>query len=314
MPPSVTLKHQAYRHVDHLELMAVEEVKRFVNYWRYDMGLCEQRGGWMYGYYREDSHYLLGIRAVCEAIYEPPQACISDVVSFLHDPQLVTADRLAAGLGLERIGWIFTHLPRDELLTAQELTQAARYQLELLRSNHFSRYPVTKFVTCTITTNDKGEPTPNAFMISDMGMALLRDGLLADPPPDTTHVMVRAAKEAELLPQVLESGKETTKFDADWLVVRVNESAPIKVRSLFTSPATFPCENRKNTQQPAQVKAFLRATANSNLPLVERVCNFHFLLYLSHLFDGDTALAVAHCVRDRTEIEGGMAEILNSIG
>lgn len=38
--------------------------------------------------------------------------------------------------------------------------------------------------------------------------------------------------QGELLPQILESGKETTQFDARWFIVRVNESAPRKVRCI----------------------------------------------------------------------------------
>lgn len=83
LPKSVTLKHQVYRHVDHLELMCVKEFQSFVSFWRNDLGGLQQRCGWMIGYYVEDENYEQGIRAVCEAIYEPPQvglqltACVS---------------------------------------------------------------------------------------------------------------------------------------------------------------------------------------------------------------------------------------------
>eukprot|EP00922_Rhytidocystis_sp_ex-Travisia-forbesii_P072191 GHVS01107663.1.p1 GENE.GHVS01107663.1~~GHVS01107663.1.p1 ORF type:complete len:524 (-),score=85.76 GHVS01107663.1:236-1753(-) len=316
VPPTVTLKHQAYRHVDHLELMNVDEVKGFVNYWRYELDMCQQRGGWMYGYYKEDHHYPLGIRAVCETIYEPPQISSGGGVQFLADADLERADRIAAKLGIERIGWMFTHLPRDELLTADEVVQAARFQWQGINENHFTKYPVAKFVTCTITPDAKngGEPVPNAFMVSDMGMALVRDSLVTDVQPDTTHIMLRKPEHGELLPQVLESGAETEKFDADWFVVRVNESAPIKVRSLFRSNTKFPVENRMVAQQPAHLKTYFNSfgqiPASDNW---QKFTNFHLLLYVSKLFDIETSLSIAECIANQTVVDQGLEDILKSI-
>ena len=42
----------------------------FVRYWQ-GKDMMEQRGGYLYGYYRDDSHYPEGCRAVLEGIYEP---------------------------------------------------------------------------------------------------------------------------------------------------------------------------------------------------------------------------------------------------
>merc|ERR550534_125024 len=44
MPMSVTLQHQKYRHVDHLEYMNAQEVQNFVAYWR-SQHMIEQRCG-----------------------------------------------------------------------------------------------------------------------------------------------------------------------------------------------------------------------------------------------------------------------------
>lgn len=75
----------------------------------------------------------------------------------------------------------------------------------------------------------------------------------------------------EVLPHILETGAATTRFDADWFVVRVNESAPKKVglsflilvllyfmqcRSRFAH-ASFPRENRAVATQPGAIKVGL---------------------------------------------------------
>lgn len=83
MPPSINMKRQEYRHVDYVQFMNSAEISNFVNYW---LNTFEERVGWLYGYYAEDPDYELGIRAVVEAIYEPPQVGTYNNVSILEDP------------------------------------------------------------------------------------------------------------------------------------------------------------------------------------------------------------------------------------
>eukprot|EP00920_Eleutheroschizon_duboscqi_P014042 GHVT01032823.1.p1 GENE.GHVT01032823.1~~GHVT01032823.1.p1 ORF type:complete len:328 (+),score=48.47 GHVT01032823.1:610-1593(+) len=320
VPPSVTLKHQPYRHVDHLELMAVEEVQQFVHHWRFDLEMNVQRTGWMYGYYREDTHYPLGIRAVCEAIYEPPQVDVEGVARFLPDPSLPTADALAQRLGLERIGCIFTHLPRQELLQPHEILRLCKLQLESLRGRpeHFTGYGASKFITCTVAldANRNGEPTPNAFMVSDMGMALVRDGLIAEEQPDPSLLRLRAPLPNELLPLVLESGHEKNQFDSDWFLVRVNESAPKKVRCFFKL-GHFPRENRHGQEQtPRMIKDFFRHPAIRGIDAKSswlRFSDFHLLLYVAKLFDLDTAFALCDAIKNEEPVDRNLEDVLTSI-
>lgn len=53
------------------------------------------------------------------------KACGS--VELLPDPRRPTVNALAAALGLQCVGFLFTHLPREELLTAEEILRSARY-------------------------------------------------------------------------------------------------------------------------------------------------------------------------------------------
>lgn len=77
------MKRQEYRHVDYVQFMNSAEISNFVNYW---LNTFEERVGWLYGYYAEDPDYELGIRAVVEAIYEPPQVGTYNNVNILEDP------------------------------------------------------------------------------------------------------------------------------------------------------------------------------------------------------------------------------------
>lgn len=73
----------------------------------------KQKMGYLYGYYAEDPDYKGGVRAIIEAIYEPPQ--IGDISGFqlIPDENEKNVTRLAESLGLERLGWYPINPSRD---------------------------------------------------------------------------------------------------------------------------------------------------------------------------------------------------------
>jgi nuclear protein localization protein 4 homolog len=108
-PPAVVLNRQKYRHVDYCSFMNFKEISSFVGHWQRS-GCLEQRIAYLYGYYSEDPNYPEGVRVNVEAIYEPPQIGDVNGATELADPKRHIVDMVAAGLGLERIGWIFTKI------------------------------------------------------------------------------------------------------------------------------------------------------------------------------------------------------------
>lgn len=314
IPFSVTLKHQPYRHVDHLEFMNVKEVSNFVEHWCEVNNMLIQRGGWMYGYYKEDYHYDLGIRAVCECIYEPPQYDKEGEVIFKEDPFLKTVDDIADSLGLERIGLIYTHLPRKENITSSEIVSIAKLQLANLKNTHYTGYQVSSFVTCTISPDPvmQNEPLTNAFMISDLGMALLRDNAIAEVQTDPSHVELRNAEKNELLPQILEGGRETKKFDNDWLIVRVNESAPKVVRSIFKN-TLFSVENRGTEQTAEDAKEYFKnPQLYKGLKDGSKYADFHLILFIAKVLGAETALTVCEAISQNKEVDQVIEEMITS--
>lgn len=111
---------------------------------------------------------LSGIRATVVAIYEPPQESSRDSIRLLPDEKEEVVEHLAQGLGLRRVGWIFTDLLAEDVqkgtvkytrngttyfLSAQECIMAGHYQN--LHPNPCkyasSGYYGSKFVTVCVT-------------------------------------------------------------------------------------------------------------------------------------------------------------------
>ena len=83
--------------------------------------------GFLFGYYAEDPNYKNGVRAIVEAIYEPPQKGSVGGFELLMDPFEREVSLIASGLGLEKIGWIFTTINHDCFLSSEEIRMAARF-------------------------------------------------------------------------------------------------------------------------------------------------------------------------------------------
>lgn len=325
LPPSVNLVHQKYRHCDHLEYMNVDEMQGFVRYWQ-QKDMIEQRGGFMYGYYRDDSHYTGGCRAVLEAVYEPAQAGVvsdSGMVMFtkLNDkePERELVEKICDRLGLMMIGWIFTGMPQEEVLNAPQAVEVTQLQLKYMATDktpHYSGYDISKFLTCTVRPNydNGGNPDTSVMMTSDQGMAMIRDGLIdIEKNKDPKHLKIREATKGELMPTILQSGKdmEEGKFDPDWFIVKVNDGVPKKRKSIFKY-SLFPVENRMGKPTRTNLKQYFDKIPKSE-PSWARFADFHLLLYLAKEFDLDTVLLICDAIRDRTEVPDGIQLMFREI-
>lgn len=316
IPPSVSVKQQPYRHVDTLSVINVPEMENFIGYWQAHLlenGM--QRMGWMYGYYLEDKNYDEGCRAIVEGIYEPPQEMVAEIAQPRDDPNHARVDRIAEALGLERIGWIFTTLllEDDLLLSPEEVQRIARLQDEHSSDMHFTKYRLSKFVSCAVRpdVNLGGLPSLNPFMVSDQCVAMVRDGILSENI-DRKHCMVREAHKNELIPDLLVEGKPSKKILTDFFVVRVNDTAPKKHQRMFTH-AEFPRENRQtHPQRRDDLKKYFKKISSSE-PSWSRFADFHLLLYIAQEMDVDTAITICECVRDRKEIPEGVVLLINQL-
>lgn len=321
IPPSVSIKQQPYRHVDQLSIYNVDEIQNFMSYWRYDLlPEATQRIGWMYGYYLADGNYgdkdhCEGTRVVIEGIYEPPQQMIGGECVLQADPDLATVNRIAEALGIECVGQIFTSfaLDSDLLLSPKETLNMGRLQNEHSTDIHFTKYRLSKFVSCAVRPdpNNNGDPALNPYMVSDQCQALLRDGMLQDEVGQT-DVIVRAGTKGECMPTFLVEGKDNRNIPTDFFVIPMVESMPKKVISLFTH-ADFPRENRpRQLQQRDDLKKYFKKRSSSE-PSWSRFADFHLLLFVAKALDVDTAMQLCESIRERQEISEGTKMLFESL-
>merc|ERR1711972_19457 len=322
IPPAVSIKQQSYRHVDQVTHVNLPEINDFMSYWKFENNCLQQRVGWMFGYYLEDGNYgdkdyVEGTRVCVEGIYEPPQDEVDGQVVMKEDKDLPTVHKIAEALGLECVGFVFTSLLLEDnlLFSPAEIMRAARLQNEYSTDLHFTKYRLSKFVSLAIRPDPKSgmnpEPEMHAFQVSDQCQAMVRAGILTEAP-DPKHCVVREAAKDELIPDFLVEYKNTKNIATDWFLVRVVDSQPKKVISMFTH-ADFPRENRPGKLQTRKHLKDYYAKKKSDKSSWSRFADFHLLIYIAKEFDVDTAIHICECVRDRKEVSEEMQQVHKSL-
>lgn len=233
------------------------------------------------------------------------------------DPFKPKVDKIAEALGLECVGHIFTSYPLDlpdQLLTPQEILRIARLQEQHSSDAHFTKYRLSKFVSCAVRpdASQGGNPAVSSFMVTDQCVALLRDGMFSQEC-EKEHLLVREAEKGEFMPNFLMQSMDTRKILADFFIVRVVDAQPKKSFSLFTH-SEFPRENRGGAR-PANnddLKQYFKKRSKQE-PSWSRFADFHALLYIAKAFDVDTCLNICECVRERKDVESGMLILFESL-
>ena len=307
MPNTAVLARQPYRHVDYVELMNVTEITNFVRYWQ-QSHCMQQRVGFMYGYYAEDPNYPEGVRAVMEAIYEPPQIGDMNGHQIIEDSYKEVADMIAGALELESIGWIFTSINHDAYLSSHEIRQAAKFQQEHL-TDHPSGYKVSKYATVVLKPTDDGNSMPEAYMVSDQAQALERDNVFGDSE-SRRLLKKRETGKDEILPTVMSENSPKEEFQPEWFIVNLGCGIPKKPMTILHHN-DFPVENRDKEVGTNDIKNYLKK--HKNEPGFRKCSDFHFLVHLAKMLDVESALIAAQCVAHEQELPLGLQELLNSL-
>lgn len=308
LPPSIVMKQQKYRHVDYAQLMNFKETSNLINYWLKNIN---QRVGYLYGYYAEDPIYSKGVRAVIESIYEPPQENSFNQSIIMDDPFEVHVDMIMSGLGLERIGWIFTTYNKDTFLSSHEMIEAAKFQ-EKFKVSHPVGIDVSKQITLVLRADNENGNTvkPEVYMVSDELQSLIRDELI-DEPDSRKFLKIKKPKNSKFTTKFLTKGKLCDKVEPDFFIVNVAHGQSKNVQFNVLNNQDFPPANRKDPQRPSDVKNYLKKY--KHLPSFKKFANFHLLLYLAKMIDDvSTILAICDCVRKEEEVPEYIESLLEN--
>eukprot|EP00534_Pseudo-nitzschia_fraudulenta_P000729 CAMPEP_0201122358 /NCGR_PEP_ID=MMETSP0850-20130426/6017_1 /ASSEMBLY_ACC=CAM_ASM_000622 /TAXON_ID=183588 /ORGANISM="Pseudo-nitzschia fraudulenta, Strain WWA7" /LENGTH=418 /DNA_ID=CAMNT_0047389035 /DNA_START=294 /DNA_END=1550 /DNA_ORIENTATION=+ len=240
---------------------------------------ARKRFAFLYGRYEAASDEDEGTKkkTVVEAIYEPPQEPDSDAAEGfeqLEDPLEDKVDEIAKLLGLQKVGWIFGHAPRDDdiVLTSAEIIMAAELQLEAADG-----LEETPFITIKVGQDKDGNVGVEAFQVSQQCMAMVAEEALeigTNPGVCEIHETFSAIQE----------GKESKTIENNFFLAVV----PIVQHTSEVFVSQFPRINRDlDDRMPSkdEMKRQLSKSGTSGWTFLDLLSDFNLLIYMTQFLD-----------------------------
>ncbi|KAF7339992.1 hypothetical protein MVEN_01916900 [Mycena venus] len=276
-PSAITLQSQPFRMVDHLEIASTDVIDRFLHAWR-TTGF--QRFGWLIGRYEPYDKVPMGVKAVVEAIYEPPQEGELDGLTlglpWEEEPRIRELSA-SASTPLTVVGYIFTDLtPTEEdrskniykrhpgsfYMSSLEAIFAATMQKANPTPSKSS--PTGQFssrlVTAILTATEEGQVDIAAYQVSEQACAMVEaDMIEASVDPGITSFF---SFKNEYGLEVKKTAKPA--FPVEYLLVNVTHGFPQNPSPLFQS-ARFAIENRPGLEDQ-RVESVISTLARLDAP------------------------------------------------
>ena len=237
--------------VDHLEIASQDIIERFIQFWRLT---GTQRFGWLIGHYEPYPDVPMGVKAVVEAIHEPPQMGEVDGLELgipWEDEPRIRDLASKATTPLQIVGYIFTDIeaenedktkvrykrhPQSFYLSSLEAIFAATVQNAnpLPSKSSFTGKFGSRMITAVLTGTEEGGVDISAYQVSEQACAMVdADMIEASVDPGIVRVKEedRDPSSARYIPDVFfryknEYGLDVQKnakpcFPVEYLLVNV---------------------------------------------------------------------------------------------
>lgn len=264
------------------------------------LAFAVKRAGFLYG--RVDAETK---EVFVDFIYEPPQSGSEDVVQLMRDSdEELRVDAIADGLGMRRVGLVFTQAVGRKASETGEYTMSNREVVQAAELQAEGGIPewVTAIVKIKVGDDGTGDVHFEAFQLSEVCVKLFKDGVLQTEVGDSDDPRL-----SKMRKEVIAGGKDTMEVDNDFFLV------PVKI-SDHQGPLSigFPIENRGSPLAMSTLRNHLDRA--KHLPFVRRISDFHLLLQVTTFLDVKADVPIlAACVKHQAKVPEGYQLLIETL-